>query len=498
MNWARDDARITGPDFKNVFRYHEESSATVMTLLSGERGPLVEELTDCDWEKMSRPADLEARLAKSGNPSRRLPQKSISNDFTENVITNTGAGGQRDLRKVPFSESTFRKITHSFFTHGSFSSVVSRADVPVFSHAEVNMKDVRGQIHLAHVYNCRSSNTWEKDLAVTVTYLPHSQKIFCIMLGCDDTIEANVRDRLMGAGNELFYPLLVPGILVELERSRHVKIIDRSIGAMETKIAELDSIADQMDEEFGSHAAEQRNSERRTAWLDTAYLKTGLISWNAQLEKFRRCVTALDETFAAMEASFSSAQSFEMKPWKEIGLVGTGSRPHITKPISPPVSEIDFAGTGDDIKTCPEPASTEFLRGTGEKMRKRIEAIEEEYGHKIRDCTMRLDGMSMATQWAQGETNMAIAMATSRDSKHMRFIAIVTMVFLPGTFFASIFSMSFFNWQDKTTAVISSFFWVYVLFTVTCTLLTLGLWWYFVICRPKQIRKRQSDELSMV
>lgn len=31
---------------------------------------------------------------------------------------------------------------------------------------------------------------------------------------------------------------------------------------------------------------------------------------------------------------------------------------------------------------------------------------------------------------------MEIAKATSRDSKHMRSIALVTMIFLPGTFFA--------------------------------------------------------------
>lgn len=37
---------------------------------------------------------------------------------------------------------------------------------------------------------------------------------------------------------------------------------------------------------------------------------------------------------------------------------------------------------------------------------------------------------------AQGETNVEIALATGKDSKHMRSIALVTMVFLPGTFFA--------------------------------------------------------------
>ena len=37
---------------------------------------------------------------------------------------------------------------------------------------------------------------------------------------------------------------------------------------------------------------------------------------------------------------------------------------------------------------------------------------------------------------AHAETNMEIAAATRRDSKHMRSIALLTMVFLPGTFIA--------------------------------------------------------------
>ena len=37
---------------------------------------------------------------------------------------------------------------------------------------------------------------------------------------------------------------------------------------------------------------------------------------------------------------------------------------------------------------------------------------------------------------AQGETNVEIALSTAKESQHMRSIAIVTMIFLPGTFFA--------------------------------------------------------------
>ncbi|KAM0285765.1 hypothetical protein ACHAQH_001226 [Verticillium albo-atrum] len=39
------------------------------------------------------------------------------------------------------------------------------------------------------------------------------------------------------------------------------------------------------------------------------------------------------------------------------------------------------------------------MRRTGSKITQRTQAIVEEYDSKIRDCTMRIDGMAMATQW---------------------------------------------------------------------------------------------------
>jgi len=88
------------------------------------------------------------------------------------------------------------------------------------------------------------------------------------------------------------------------------------------------------------------------------------------------------------------------------------------------------------------------------------------------------------------------------------------MIFLPGTFFAvsptshkssvvlvltytpvqTVFSMTFFNWFGTNGAVISPYFWIYVLFTVFFTLLTLGSWWYFVSYRHSRAQGPTSEE----
>lgn len=48
-------------------------------------------------------------------------------------------GGTREVRQLPFEENTFRDICKKFYVHASISRVISRADVPVFSRAEVKM-----------------------------------------------------------------------------------------------------------------------------------------------------------------------------------------------------------------------------------------------------------------------------------------------------------------------------------------------------------------------
>lgn len=106
----------------------------------------------------------------------------------------------------------------------------------------------------------------------------------------------------------------------------------------------------------------------------------------------------------------------------------------------------------------------------------------------------------------------------------MRSISLVTMVFLPGTFFAvckphgqdplpemfaqtltqvqSFFSMTFFNWNGDDNDVqpgtskptVSGYLWIYVVVSAVFTLLTVGSWWCFSICRRKPKQSDFDDE----
>jgi hypothetical protein len=229
------------------------------------------------------------------------------------------------------------------------------------------------------------------------------------------------------------------------------------IDELETKIFELDFHTDET-ERTQTSSAERRNQEKRTAYLDTAYLRNGLIGWSAQLLKMVQHAEDLENNvFGSKELPEATGARLDSQP-VELPMVSIRHQDgYESKEVENSDNEADSNGwLVVRRKDSPERMKTQMRRAS-RKIKDRLQAIIDEYEDKIRDCTMRVDGMAMATQWvktshnfeknkanfrtfiqAQGETNVEIALATSRDSRHMRSIALLTMVFLPGTFFAVI------------------------------------------------------------
>lgn len=75
----------------------------------------------------------------------------------------------------------------------------------------------------------------------------------------------------------------------------------------------------------------------------------------------------------------------------------------------------------------------------------------------------------------------------------MKAIAVLTMLFLPGTFVSAIFGMPMFNWDaERESDVVSHRFWIYWAVTVPGTLAVLvvwRLWWMF-----EEWRVRREEE----
>ncbi|KAH6987183.1 hypothetical protein EDB80DRAFT_178465 [Ilyonectria destructans] len=481
MDWPHNNLGLSESDLANVFKYVPRDSTVVRMLAKNQYEPKKELLEDNQWRKWikyelpkiededSNPGLVLLLATRAGEPSRvsgtelrtpinfesrkdttfsPLSEKTRTNHDNTAVVT---ASGRRGVRTLPFSRETFKLISERFYTHSSIARVISRSDVPFFS------SDCIQATQPAFVYNCRSSNAWDMDLALSVTHFPESSLTFAIVYGCTVSIEKEIIKRLSLIKEEATHPALMPGIFAELERSRHMRLVQSKIAVLEMTILEVDHQSDDIDTAHRARV-DKRNVKKRTTWLDTTYLRNGLLSWSTQLERMIESLTDLE-----LEPSFRRGPIFSRGYDTEVG---------------------EF-----------EHARHQGMKIVGSKIKARLNIIRNEYQDWIRDCTMRVDGMAMATQWAQGETNVEIALATKRDSRYMRSIALLTMIFLPGTFLAGIFSMTFFDWKsDSGGVVVSKYVWIYVLIAVVLTLLTVGSWYYFSIFRPKRVANDWNND----
>jgi hypothetical protein len=79
----------------------------------------------------------------------------------------------------------------------------------------------------------------------------------------------------------------------------------------------------------------------------------------------------------------------------------------------------------------------------------------------------------------------------------MKVLALMTIFFLPGTFFATLFSLPTLTWSGDV--VVSSRFWIYWAFTLPCTLLLVVLYkgWGLVDCIPRRRKGGVSTEAEV-
>jgi len=78
-----------------------------------------------------------------------------------------------------------------------------------------------------------------------------------------------------------------------------------------------------------------------------------------------------------------------------------------------------------------------------------------------------------------------------KDSSSMKTIAIMTMLFLPGTFFAALFSVPML--KRDSVDIVQRKFWVYWVCTIPTTLFVFAVWW-FRIMRHDPVKALRDDD----
>jgi hypothetical protein len=86
-----------------------------------------------------------------------------------------------------------------------------------------------------------------------------------------------------------------------------------------------------------------------------------------------------------------------------------------------------------------------------------------------------------------------LAHASKRDSAAMKTISLLGAVFLPGAYLASVFSMTFFNFQDSGAPVVSTQFWIYWVVTIPVTVVIVGVWYIWEKRREARYDREDLD-----
>lgn len=82
----------------------------------------------------------------------------------------------------------------------------------------------------------------------------------------------------------------------------------------------------------------------------------------------------------------------------------------------------------------------------------------------------------------------------TRDTKAMKIIALVSAIFLPATFMATLFGSNFFVYsQDQNKLTVASNFWVYIVFTAGFSGMVITAW---ILWKQSRAKRREADDLG--
>ena len=274
-------------------------------------------------------------------------------------------------------------------------------------------------------YNVRASTALEGDIAMSVTTNIAQGLTYAIVYGCSEDVSNDFLVRLRNSalkysGRAFEHPMLMPGLFAEIQRDMHVAIVEKSVSGLFEYAINLG--ADTLD--MVPHAEDVDRDEENSAkrgvdlWLDVSHYRTTVETWMVQLRKMVVHLEELETT------AYTNS--------------GTSSN-----------------GTAIFVVT-----NTDMIR-EGKRIKERLLDIINDYDELQRKCTWVMDGTSLANGMASEIPTLrwfcpllrrviltrpffqAWNHLARQDNKiqlgystQMWSIALLTMIFLPGTYVA--------------------------------------------------------------
>ncbi|KAH6984188.1 hypothetical protein BKA56DRAFT_580639 [Ilyonectria sp. MPI-CAGE-AT-0026] len=448
MDWASDEFDFTDNDLR-LFQYEERESVVIQRSARDEsfrREVVVSESGWAEWLKTRVSEETKA-------PKICFIICSRAKNFSEDEAS--------PLSYVPFSRPTFKEILRKFRIHRTIARTVSR-ETAYFSSTNIDEPD-----HAAPtiVLTCRTSSAWSDDVAMALTYSPQTRTTFAIVFGCSEMQRRQIEGRVAAVTpTALAHPGLLPGILAELERKRLTGLVEYTLDRFTLRAGGTSAVTDG---HVGTlHMSEAQMGEYLELCYESQNLAKEFKGVKRQLSKMTQFCD--DLSFPALYPMIRDGEEFALE------------------------------------------AIQHGLKDIGIRIKKRTLEIMDEYDNKIDECGMVLDNTSitMQTIWNHiarhdasintkiSIANTSIALDSKQDNAQMRSIALLTMIYLPVSAIAAIFSMGIFDWSPNSGPVVSKYIWIFVVLSVGLTVVTV-LAWYFATHKKKKKDASAFEELGM-
>lgn len=436
MDWQRRSPEWTDLDFTK-FGYGRRET-TVLTKLAIHENAILEQLTtEGDWDDWFRNASFLCHETRK--PGICVIICTRANPVFEGIPA--------PAHYLPFERQVFTKIVQNFFVHPTITRTIGR-EVTYFSCYDHHDSELDG---FKIVCTARTSSLFPEDLALSSVFFAKSELALTVIYGCSERQKREIIQRLDTVDLAYNHPILPSGLLAELERIRLVGRVDDLLDGFALKASSDQELDLDMDK------------SKMATFLKLCYESRDLIN---QIKAEKRQLNVM------------------------------ATRTTILK-------------------------SRKHLRRAGRQINARLGDICSEYDDKLNDCNMVIENMSLTMQTAWNHfarednrvnlhlsrvntqlarTNTELTQAMKRDSSQMRSIALLTMVFLPLSTLATIFSTSFFNWNAAAdSTVVSGYIWIFVVIAVGLTSITVGAWYFATRrVRNKETAQEESRKLKVL
>ncbi|KAK5997638.1 hypothetical protein PT974_03002 [Cladobotryum mycophilum] len=437
------------------------------------------------------------------------------------------SGRTSTLSKLPFTRETFTSIKSHFKIHSSIVRAINRNTSCNVSMFFYNWKEEEADTR-SIVYNCRTADAWDGDMALSLTFFPDSLITNVVWYGCDLskhdvdgyllTDAEIITSRLSKFDGQIYHPMLLPTIFADFERTRQVTLARESLNKMIQTVFE-NAYMDPQQANMTTRSTE--TSETKKKKVDDrphSFTFNNIKRKAQQLWKSGRrsndsgslnlVADVESQNSMIRSASLTLNKEPHIVPWLKNSYLKNGLenwRAQLLRMIDH-VDELDKTCFGIKITSGRED-EIEALRETGAIIKGRLRELVSEYDEFIREITNVMEAMNLAVQLELNNasrkdtrinqqisaTSLEVAEMTRNDGSLMKSIAILGMIFLPATFVSTFFSMGFFQWKNGSSkGSVSRDLWVYVVATLAVTFLTLGIFYTFHLRRRRNTRRRSA------